>query len=1046
MRRQKPRDRKNRWVFTLGSLAILLLLSIVIQLRASFEPPAKEKETGSLTAGPSLVFPSALAKPIQAKGSGSFPGAVNKNSASVEGSKARQLLSEQKTLFVPNKGQWPEPVEFAVDTNDRAIFFTAEGIIFSLKEGEKFSAVKVGFLGHNRVKPLPVGQPAARFSYFRGREKDWVTDVPVYQGVIYNEIWPGIDLVYSSSEEGLKSEFILRPGAQPQAIKFVVEGAEAIKIDEKGDLVVSTPLAAIRERAPEAYQIINGKKIRVEAGYELRQALTEKAENKNNEKNIENASYKASLTGGRQGQNEPVLISSPGSGLNLGLKQGLELGTTSEPKTLSYGIFVGAYDSAADLIIDPVTIISGNYVGGPSFDYVYGIALDAAGYVYLTGFTYSASGFPVSTGPQLNFNAGGVDAFVAKLDPERGKLIYLGYLGGDDRDYAYDIAVDADGAAYVAGYTASRENSFPVFKGPGLVASGLYDAFIAKISPTGKELEYCGFVGGKENDFGRGVAVDEARRAHLTGYTLSDETSFPVKLGPGLNHKGGYDAFVARLSPSGEKIEYCGYVGGEGNDWSYGIAVDQEDAAYIAGATTSTENFFPVISGPDVKFNGNVDGFVAKVTSSGESLVYCGYIGGEGEDVATAVAVDDAGFAYITGYTASNENSFPVTFGPDLGYNGGYYDAFVAKVSASGTHLIYCGYIGGAGYDAGQGVTVDDRACAYVTGFTSSDPDSFPVKEGPDLAFHGSFDAFCAKLGPTGSKLDFCGYAGGSAADYGQDIAVEKTGTGAIYLAGTTFSVDIPFPQDLVAGLSFKGKRDAFITRYYENSITVTYPNGGEIWYSGFEKNITWFSVGKVGPVRIELSTDNGSTWQEIVAETENNGVFTWVVPEISSTTCLMRVSEADDGVPADTSDTVFVILNEPVIVITAPNGGEEWPVGSVQEITWVTGSAPVGDVKIEYSTDNGSTWNEIVGRTENDGVFEWEIPDTVSNQCLVRVSEADDGNPADISDAPFSIVPSQATESLRLKKLGKKAGEGGPGIVREIRQFKKNSPRGGSS
>lgn len=1037
MRRLK-REKKRKWlVFVLLSLVIFILAGMAFQLRASLGLPAKDKKFNSLNTGYSLLFPSGPIN-IGSLRSGFYPEIANRHPASLDRLKARTLLSQKETLFVANKGQWPEPVEFAIQEKGRSVFFAADGVVFSFNEGEKASAVKVTFFGYNEVKPVPLGQPVAIFSYFRGQKKDWVTDVPAYHGVVYAGLWPGIDLIYTSSEQGLKSEFIIRPGAQPQAIKFIAEGATAIKIEEKGDLLIETPGATFREMQPVAYQVIDGKKVLVEAGYEVLSAI-ELAGNK------EDPGFKRDTSAGRSAQNGPGLNSHPGQGVNLGLNLDSEFSSNFWPRGLPYGIFIGPYDSTQDLIIDPVTIVAGTYLGGPSFDYVYGITLDSAGYVYLAGYTYSASGFPVSTGPQLQFSGGGVDAFVAKLDPKKGKLIYLGYLGGDDRDYAYDIAVDADGAAYIAGYTASRENSFPVFKGPGLVAGGLYDAFVAKISPTGGELEYCGFVGGKDNDFGRGIAVDEAKRAYLAGYTLSPETSFPVRLGPGLNHEGGYDAFVARISPTGKELDYCGYIGGEGNDWGYGIAVDSAGAAYIAGATTSTENLFPVVSGPTLKFKGNVDAFVAKVASSGDSLVYCGYIGGDGEDVATAVAADTAGFAYLTGYTSSAENTFPVTFGPDLGYNGGPYDAFVAKVSATGTNLIYCGYIGGAGYDAGQGITVDDRACVYLTGFTSSEAASFPVKEGPDLAFHGGFDAFLAKVGALGSKLDFCGYAGGSGADYGHDIAVDKTGTGKIYLAGTTFSVDIPFPQDMIAGLSFQGRRDAFITGYYENSLTVTYPNGGEIWYSGLEKTITWFSVGEVGAVQIELSTDNGSTWQEIVAETENNGFFSWVVPEISSTGCLVRASEADDGVPADTSDTVFVILNEPVIVITAPNGGEEWPVGTIQEITWMTGSAPVGDVKIEYSTDNGLTWNEVVGLTENDGVFEWEIPDTVSTQCLVKVSEADDGNPADISDAPFSIVPPPSTERLKLKNPDKKIEVGGRGKAREIWPWRKNYAGGGS-
>ncbi len=136
------------------------------------------------------------------------------------------------------------------------------------------------------------------------------------------------------------------------------------------------------------------------------------------------------------------------------------------------------------------------------------------------------------------------------------------------------------------------------------------------------------------------------------------------------------------------------------------------------------------------------------------------------------------------------------------------------------------------------------------------------------------------------------------------------------------------------------------------------------------KKNITWYTTGEVGNVRIELSKDNGQSWEIIIDETENDGLYSWIVPEISSSSCLIRISEADDGEPSDTSDFIFIILNEPVIILTSPNGGEEWPVGSIQEIKWMTGSAAVGDVRIEYSTDLGNNWIEITGRTENDGLL----------------------------------------------------------------------------
>lgn len=185
-------------------------------------------------------------------------------------------------------------------------------------------------------------------------------------------------------------------------------------------------------------------------------------------------------------------------------------------------------------------------------------------------------------------------------------------------------------------------------------------------------------------------------------------------------------------------------------------------------------------------------------------------------------------------------------------------------------------------------------------------------------------------------------------------------------------------------------------------AVTVTSPNGGENWEVNSPKTITWSSIGTVGNVKIEYSTNNGGNWIEIIATTENDGSFPWTLPDADSNQCLVRVSETD-GSPADTSDNVFTIF-PPSITVTSPNGGENWQVNSQHPITW-NNVGIVGNVKIEYCTNNNGNWTEITPSTGNDGSFPWTIPGTVSDQCLIRVSETD-GIPSDTSDVVFSIRP----------------------------------------
>ena len=184
-------------------------------------------------------------------------------------------------------------------------------------------------------------------------------------------------------------------------------------------------------------------------------------------------------------------------------------------------------------------------------------------------------------------------------------------------------------------------------------------------------------------------------------------------------------------------------------------------------------------------------------------------------------------------------------------------------------------------------------------------------------------------------------------------------------------------------------------------SITVTAPNGGESLIIGNTFDITWTSSGTSGTVDIDYSTDNGSNWTSIVTNETDDGSYTWTVPNDPSTTCLVRVTDSD-GSPADESDAVFTISTGESLTVTAPNGGEDWEVGTVQNITW-TSSNTSGTVHIEYSTDSGTNWADVVASTTDDGVYEWTIPNDPSTTCLVRVTDTD-GSPTDQSDAVFTI------------------------------------------
>ncbi|MHC4942353.1 MAG: DUF7948 domain-containing protein [Planctomycetota bacterium] len=681
-------------------------------------------------------------------------------------------LNRLPLYFIENQGQVAGEVSYYIKGSDKDLYFFPGGVFFALKgdDAKKRWGVKLEFLGtSSQSPPKAAGRADARFNYFKGKQEDWKTGIPSWTRIKYENLWPGIDLVFSSRENRLKYEFIVEPGADPGLIRLAFSGASNIAITENGALEVSTPLGCFEDGVPYAYQRIDGEERRVSMQYAL------------------------------QAEKE------------------------------AFGFEIGSFDPASPLILDPDMLVYCGYIGGDDSDYCYDFTVDDSGSCYVTGGTYSEeSAFPVLIGPYLQTDDS-QDCFVAKVKADGTGLDYCGYIGGDRLDRGYGIAVDDEGCAYITGETESDENTFPVIRGPDLTYNEFYpwlgyDGFVAKVKADGSGLVYCGYIGGTYGDRGRVIALDNAGRAVVGGNTSSNETSFPVKKGPDVKYNGGGDAFVARVEASGLALDYCGYIGGSDYEYIHGIALDGDDNAYVTGYTESTENgfpAFPVKGGPDLTHNGASDVFLAKVNAQGTDLDYCGYIGGSNEEVGYAAAVDGAGCAYVAGVTESTEDTFPVKVGPDLTFNGiDTADAFVAKVNDQGTELVYCGYIGGSDDEYAYGIIVDPEGQVYLGGTTYSDQNSFPVKGGPHLLQKGSADAYIAKVNAQGSDLIFCGFHGGTEYESGYNIAID--GAGHIYLGGSTHSDAPSFPLKVGPDLSYNGKSDAYVAKFNISLIADT--------------------------------------------------------------------------------------------------------------------------------------------------------------------------------------------------------------------------------
>jgi hypothetical protein len=593
--------------------------------------------------------------------------------------------------------------------------------------------------------------------------------------VKYQQLYPGIDLVYYGKQQQLEYDFLVAPGADPNVIRLSYEGTDKLEVDGRGDLILHTASGKFIQHAPRIYQEANGSRQSIPGRY--------------------------------------ILLETGSSPLGTDYALG-----SSQP----VGFVVDGYDTSRTLVIDPVLVYS-TYLGGSEEESGIGIMVDSAGNAYVTGNTTS-SNFPTVNPVQPTNSNESLDAFVTKLNAAGTALVYSTYLGGTGQDRGFGIRVDAAGNAYVTGDTRSLD--FPILNPlqPALDAGNCEsngqpipcsDAFVAKLSAAGNALVYSSYLGGGNSDVGIGITLDNAGNAYVTGNTRS--LDFPIlnplqpALGGGnceFNAEPGPcpDAFVMKVNAAGSALVYSTYLGGSNLDLGLDIAVDSAGNVYLTGDSSSTD--FPTVNPLQPTLKGSMDAFVAKVNAPGTALVYSTYLGGSSSEnfnpqispYVGGIAIDSAGNAYVTGNTDSPD--FP-TQNPLQPALNGVTDAFVTKLNAAGSSLVYSTYLGGGYIDYGFGIALDSTGNAYVTGITySSDfPTVNPVQATRGGVDGGGTDAFVTILNAAGSALVFSTYFGDTGHDWGIGIAVDLAGN--TYFTGTTdFGSDSHPTQAFVAKIS----------------------------------------------------------------------------------------------------------------------------------------------------------------------------------------------------------------------------------------------------
>jgi uncharacterized repeat protein (TIGR01451 family) len=530
--------------------------------------------------------------------------------------------------FEANRGQADARVRFISRASGARLFLTADEAVLALPRRGAVSAAAVRMKVVNAdpaARPEGLDQLDVTTNYFKGHDPNqWHTNVPAFARVRYPEVYPGVSLVYYGNQRQLEYDFVIAAGSDPCRIKLAFAGAQRLRVNAAGELVLRVAGGELRFHKPVAYQEGEGGRQTVEARYRLK---------------------------GRR----------------------------------SVSFKVGNYDRNRRLVIDPVLSYS-TYLGGGGADNGHAIALDASGNAYVTGQTASAN-FPVSGNTYDATYASGADVFVTKINANGSALDYSTYLGGSGDDIGYGVAIDASGNAYVTGSTGSTDfpTTPGAFQGTLQGGSLPGDAFVTKLNPTGTALVYSTYLGGASADQANAIAVDSLGSAYVAGYTTSPD--FPTTAGAFQTIYGGGgtpygDAFVTKLNLTGGALAYSTFLGGANADTANGIKVDDSGNAYVAGITRSSN--FPTTAGAFQTTYGGLSGFyplgdafATKLNTNATALVYSTFLGGAGDDGAFGIDLSPAGEVYLTGTTFSI--NFPTTTGALRVVSGG-----VARSANSG--------------------------------------------------------------------------------------------------------------------------------------------------------------------------------------------------------------------------------------------------------------------------------------------------------------------------------------------------------------------------
>ena len=661
--------------------------------------------------------------------------------------------------FEPNVGQTDPSVRFLTRASGYTLFLTASESVMvfgqSVAKAEQsskpaptnaVSVVRMRFTGANKGSQIEgIDALSGITNYFIGNDPTkWHTDIVSFSKVRYSEIYPGIDLVYYGNARNVEYDFVLKPGADPGAIRLKIDGAERLFVNTAGELVVKLENGELRQQAPVIYQESAGGKSQVSGGYVLRGtevAFQVGAYDRSRALVIDPVLiYSTYLGGSGLDQANAIHVGSTGDAYVTGVTQSVNFPIQGTPSS--------TFGGNQDLFVTKLNLAGSGltystYIGGVGLEIANDIVVSGAGTAYITGSTTSIN-YPVVT-PTIAAQVGGTDVFLTKLTSAGNGLVYSTYWGSTGFEEGTGVTVDPADNAYISGNTNAP--NFPTQTPFQAALAGGMDAFMTKFSVAGNSVVYSTYLGGAADDRAYDMTVADDAAVFVVGSTTSANfPTTPASVQPAL--AGSRDGFLTHFSLAGNALLWSTYVGGSGEDEVFGIKIDAPMNSYLTGRTGSVN--FPTQVPAQALYGGGVnDAFATKINPPGSAMVYSTFLGGSGDDQGQGISIDLTRNAFVTGSTRSA--NFPTQQAYQATLNG-VSDAFVSKLNLAGSSLIYSTYLGGSGADEGQGVGVDLVGSAYVTGFTESL--NFPTASPFQAAFGGVRDAFVTKL-VEGSGGDF---------------------------------------------------------------------------------------------------------------------------------------------------------------------------------------------------------------------------------------------------------------------------------------------------